>query len=185
MIETSGSPLYLSLWRLHQVSFEAPACEGIRRERVFLIGDFSSSAEFFVTIAVFAFLYSLMATIVYIFFQNKYHENNRGPLIVRRMISHAVTASFLFLGLHFSLCVPYLLHVFRTLWWQWCSPSCGWSAPLLGPRLCLRSKWPLILMRSSSSSLRAKSRPTSVALCMDHAGLDSTPQWYVHKMNKG
>ena len=64
------------------MSFEAPACEGIRQERVSLIGDYSSSAEFFVTIAVFAFLYSLMATIVYIYFQNKYHENNRGPLIV-------------------------------------------------------------------------------------------------------
>lgn len=73
----------LSLYvRLYQVSFEAPACEGIRRERVFLMGDYSSSAEFFVTIAVFAFLYSLMATVVYIFFQNKYRENNRGPLIV-------------------------------------------------------------------------------------------------------
>lgn len=68
--------------RLYQVSFEAPVCEGIRRERVFLTGDYSSSAEFFVTIAVFAFLYSLVATIVYIFFQNKYRENNRGPLIV-------------------------------------------------------------------------------------------------------
>uniref|UniRef100_A0A4W6D4H7 Synaptoporin n=1 Tax=Lates calcarifer TaxID=8187 RepID=A0A4W6D4H7_LATCA len=68
--------------RLYQVSFEAPVCEGMRRERVFLIGDYSSSAEFFVTIAVFAFLYSLMATVVYIFFQNKYRDNNRGPLIV-------------------------------------------------------------------------------------------------------
>lgn len=68
--------------RLYQMSFEAPMCEGMRRERVFLIGDYSSSAEFFVTIAVFAFLYSLTATIVYIFFQNKYRENSRGPLIV-------------------------------------------------------------------------------------------------------
>lgn len=68
--------------RLYQVSFEAPICEATRRERLFLIGDYSSSAEFFVTIAVFAFLYSLGATIVYIFFQNKYRENNRGPLIV-------------------------------------------------------------------------------------------------------
>lgn len=70
--------------RLYQVSFEAPACEGISTDRVFLSGDYSSSAEFFVTIAVFAFLYSLAATIVYIFFQNKYHENIRGPLIVSR-----------------------------------------------------------------------------------------------------
>uniref|UniRef100_A0A4W5K1H8 MARVEL domain-containing protein n=1 Tax=Hucho hucho TaxID=62062 RepID=A0A4W5K1H8_9TELE len=68
-------------FRLHQVSFEAPLCEGRRRERLFLIGDYTSSAEFFVTIAVFAFLYSFMATIVYIFFQKKYRENNRGPLI--------------------------------------------------------------------------------------------------------
>ncbi|XP_068598441.1 synaptoporin-like [Brachionichthys hirsutus] len=68
-------------FRLHQVSFEAPVCEGIRREPVFLVGDYSSSAEFFVTIAVFAFLYSLFATVVYVFFQNKYRENSRGPLI--------------------------------------------------------------------------------------------------------
>lgn len=74
--------------RLYQVSFEAPVCEGMRRERVFLIGDYSSSAEFFVTIAVFAFLYSLMATVVYIFFQNKYRDNNRGPLIVSTVASH-------------------------------------------------------------------------------------------------
>lgn len=77
----SNSNLSLCL-RLYQVSFEAPVCEGIRTERVSLAGDYSSSAEFFVTIAVFAFLYSLVATVVYIFLQNKYRENNRGPLIV-------------------------------------------------------------------------------------------------------
>ncbi|KAM8914733.1 synaptoporin isoform 2-T2 [Spinachia spinachia] len=81
-------------FRLHQVSFEAPVCEGIREERVFLIGDYSSSAEFFVTIAVFAFLYSLMATIVYIFFRNKYRENSRGPLI-----DFVVTVVFSFMWL--------------------------------------------------------------------------------------
>uniref|UniRef100_A0A8D0DVC5 Synaptoporin n=1 Tax=Salvator merianae TaxID=96440 RepID=A0A8D0DVC5_SALMN len=68
-------------FRLYQVNFDVPTCEG-KREKLSLIGDFSSSAEFFVTIAVFAFLYSLAATVVYIFFQNKYRENNRGPLIV-------------------------------------------------------------------------------------------------------
>ncbi|XP_062325953.1 synaptoporin isoform X2 [Osmerus eperlanus] len=81
-------------FRLHQVWFEAPLCEGMRRERLFLIGDFSSSAEFFVTIAVFSFLYSLMATVVYIFFQNKYRENNRGPLI-----DFVVTVVFSFMWL--------------------------------------------------------------------------------------
>ncbi|KAF6731726.1 Synaptoporin [Oryzias melastigma] len=68
-------------FRLYQVSFEAPVCEATRRERVFLTGDYSSSAEFFVTISVFAFLYSLMATTVYVFFLNKYRENTRGPFI--------------------------------------------------------------------------------------------------------
>ncbi|VTJ62068.1 Hypothetical predicted protein, partial [Marmota monax] len=67
---------------LHQVTFEVPTCEGKERQKLALIGDSSSSAEFFVTVAVFAFLYSLAATVVYIFFQNKYRENNRGPLIV-------------------------------------------------------------------------------------------------------
>ncbi|XP_024293835.1 synaptoporin-like [Oncorhynchus tshawytscha] len=81
-------------FRLHQVSFEAPLCDGRRRESLFLIGDYSSSAEFFVTIAVFAFLYSLMATVVYIFFQNKYRENNRGPLI-----DFIVTVVFAFMWL--------------------------------------------------------------------------------------
>ncbi|OXB66209.1 hypothetical protein ASZ78_000634 [Callipepla squamata] len=80
--------------RLHQVNFDAPTCEGKRRETLSLIGDFSSSAEFFVTIAVFAFLYSLAATVVYIFFQNKYRENNRGPLI-----DFIVTVVFSFLWL--------------------------------------------------------------------------------------
>ncbi|XP_073425883.1 synaptoporin isoform X1 [Dendrobates tinctorius] len=68
-------------FRLHQVNFDVPTCQGKRKENLSLIGDFSSSAEFFVTIAVFAFLYSLAATVVYIFYQNKYRENNRGPLI--------------------------------------------------------------------------------------------------------
>ncbi|XP_044881441.1 synaptoporin [Mauremys mutica] len=81
-------------FRLHQVNFDAPTCEGKRRETLSLIGDFSSSAEFFVTIAVFAFLYSLAATVVYIFFQNKYRENNRGPLI-----DFIVTVVFSFLWL--------------------------------------------------------------------------------------
>ncbi|XP_051956877.1 synaptoporin [Xyrauchen texanus] len=81
-------------FRLNRVEFYVPMCEGRRQERLYLIGDFSSSAEFFVTIAVFAFLYSLLATVVYIFFQNKYRENNRGPLI-----DFVVTVVFSFMWL--------------------------------------------------------------------------------------
>ncbi|XP_061469955.1 synaptophysin isoform X1 [Rhineura floridana] len=80
-------------FRLHQVYFEAPTCKG-NKDKIFLIGDYSSSAEFFVTIAVFAFLYSLAAIVVYIFMQDKYRENNKGP-----MIDFIVTAVFAFMWL--------------------------------------------------------------------------------------
>uniref|UniRef100_A0A3B3D7D2 Synaptoporin b n=1 Tax=Oryzias melastigma TaxID=30732 RepID=A0A3B3D7D2_ORYME len=66
-------------FRLHQVHFKAPLCDGNSEEVVFLDGDFSTAAEFFLTVGVFAFLYSLLATVVYIFYQNKYLKNNRGP----------------------------------------------------------------------------------------------------------
>lgn len=50
------------------------------------MGDYSSSAEFFVTIGVFAFLYSMAALSIYIFAFEKYRENNKGPLIVSLFI---------------------------------------------------------------------------------------------------
>ncbi|KAG8447824.1 hypothetical protein GDO86_015070 [Hymenochirus boettgeri] len=80
-------------FRLHQEYFEAPTCRG-SSNKVFLVGDYSSSAEFFVTIAVFAFLYSFGALLTYIFMQNKYRENNKGP-----MIDCIVTAVFTFMWL--------------------------------------------------------------------------------------
>ncbi|KAG9340305.1 hypothetical protein JZ751_021752 [Albula glossodonta] len=80
-------------FRLHQVYFDAPTCEG-GQERLFLLGDYSSSAEFFVTIGVFAFLYSMAALVVYVFFFEKYRENNKGPLI-----DFGVTCVFTFMWL--------------------------------------------------------------------------------------
>ncbi|XP_059924913.1 synaptoporin b [Gadus macrocephalus] len=68
-------------FRLQQVHFQAPLCEKNRQETLFLSGDSSPSAQFYLTVGVLAFLYSLLATIVYIFYQNKYRENNRGPLV--------------------------------------------------------------------------------------------------------
>ncbi|XP_004086218.1 synaptoporin [Oryzias latipes] len=68
-------------FRLHQVHFKAPSCEDSSGEVVFLNGDFSTAAQFFLTVGVLAFLYSLLATVVYIFYQNKYLKNNRGPLV--------------------------------------------------------------------------------------------------------
>lgn len=69
-------------FRLHQVYFDAPTCRGGVTERLFLVGDYSSSAEFFVTIGVFSFLYSMAALSIYVFAFEKYRENNKGPMIV-------------------------------------------------------------------------------------------------------
>uniref|UniRef100_A0A8C1UYB9 Synaptophysin b n=1 Tax=Cyprinus carpio TaxID=7962 RepID=A0A8C1UYB9_CYPCA len=65
-------------FRLHQVWFDAPTCKGPEPERLFLVGNNSSSAEFFVTIGVFSFLYTMAAISVYIFLMEKYREGNKG-----------------------------------------------------------------------------------------------------------
>ncbi|XP_028850534.1 synaptophysin a [Denticeps clupeoides] len=81
-------------FRLHQVYYDAPTCKGEKTERLFLVGDYSSSAEFFVTIGVFAFLYSMAALSVYVFALEKYRENHKGPLI-----DFGVTCVFTFMWL--------------------------------------------------------------------------------------
>ncbi|XP_045239576.1 synaptophysin isoform X1 [Macaca fascicularis] len=92
-IPTLTFPCQLCDFRLHQVYFDAPTCRG-GTTKVFLVGDYSSSAEFFVTVAVFAFLYSMGALATYIFLQNKYRENNKGP-----MLDFLATAVFAFMWL--------------------------------------------------------------------------------------
>uniref|UniRef100_A0A665V232 Synaptoporin-like n=1 Tax=Echeneis naucrates TaxID=173247 RepID=A0A665V232_ECHNA len=91
--------LLLPSCRLQQVHFKASLCEAKREEIIFLDGDFSSAAQFFVTVGVSAFLYSLLATIVYVFYQNKYLKNNRGPLV-----DFIVTIIFSFMWLASSCC---------------------------------------------------------------------------------
>ncbi|KPP78632.1 synaptophysin-like, partial [Scleropages formosus] len=81
-------------FRLHQVYFDAPTCKGGKPERLFLVGDYSSSAEFFVTIGVFSFLYSMAALAVYLFFLERYRENNKGA-----QIDFGVTCVFTFMWL--------------------------------------------------------------------------------------
>ncbi|XP_029008025.1 synaptoporin b [Betta splendens] len=68
-------------FRLQQVHFRAPLCEARREEVLFLDQDASAAAQYFVSVGVFAFLYSLLATVVYVFYQDKYLRNNRGPLV--------------------------------------------------------------------------------------------------------
>lgn len=76
------SPFLFLSSRLQEVYFKAPLCDEKRDEILFLDGDFSTAARFFLTVGVFAFLYCLLATIVYVFYQHKYLKNNRGPLVV-------------------------------------------------------------------------------------------------------
>ncbi|XP_035488358.1 synaptoporin b [Scophthalmus maximus] len=86
-------------FRLQQMHFKATLCEAKRDEVLFLDGDFSSAAQFFVTVGVFAFLYSLLATVVYVFYQNKYLQNNRGPFV-----DFVVTVIFSIMWLVSSCC---------------------------------------------------------------------------------
>ncbi|XP_060788016.1 synaptophysin-like protein 2b [Neoarius graeffei] len=83
-------------FRLSQSEFDVPTCEVNRTEteKYHLIGDHSSSAQFFVAVGVLAFLYCTSILVVYVGYQQVYRESNRGPVI-----DLIVTAIFTFLWL--------------------------------------------------------------------------------------
>ncbi|NXR73815.1 SYPL2 protein, partial [Pycnonotus jocosus] len=66
--------------RLYQVSFTMQPCnEGSEPLTLYLVGDFSAPAEFFVTLGVFSFLYSMAALVLYLRFHSLYTENTKLP----------------------------------------------------------------------------------------------------------
>ncbi|XP_069852353.1 synaptophysin-like protein 1 [Dipodomys merriami] len=71
-------------FRLNQASFQSPpnvnVCNIDWKSHV-LIGDYSSSAQFFVTFAVFVFLYCIAALLLYIGYTNIYRDSRKLPMI--------------------------------------------------------------------------------------------------------
>ncbi|KFZ50761.1 Synaptophysin-like 2, partial [Antrostomus carolinensis] len=70
--------------RLYQIPFEMPNCEEESEPHTLhLVGDFSAPAEFFVTLGVFSFLYTMAALVLYLRFHSLYTENKKLPSAVR------------------------------------------------------------------------------------------------------
>ncbi|XP_051020403.1 synaptophysin-like protein 1 [Acomys russatus] len=71
-------------FRLNQASFHNSAKDNVCNttwSSQFLIGDYSSSAQFYVTFAVFVFLYCTAALLLYVGYTNLYRESRKLPLI--------------------------------------------------------------------------------------------------------
>ncbi|XP_030077754.1 synaptophysin-like protein 2 [Microcaecilia unicolor] len=81
-------------FRLYQQRYEMPLCEEAGKRILHLSGDFSSSAEFFVTMGVFAFLYTMAALGLYLCFHDLYTKNRNLPIV-----DFCVTGAFTFLWL--------------------------------------------------------------------------------------
>lgn len=70
-------------YRLNRVEYEMPLCdEDSATKTMHLLGDFSAPAEFFVTLGIFSFFYTMAALVLYLRFHLLYTENQRFPLVV-------------------------------------------------------------------------------------------------------
>ncbi|KAF5901514.1 synaptophysin-like protein 1, partial [Clarias magur] len=70
-------------FRLNAQKFDVPKCNTSKTGEMIpyhLIGDFSSSAQFFVGVGVLGFLYCTIILVVYVGYQHMYRESNRGPV---------------------------------------------------------------------------------------------------------
>ncbi|KAJ1063640.1 hypothetical protein K5549_000137 [Capra hircus] len=82
-------------FRLNRVQYEMPLCDDESTSKTMhLMGDFSAPAEFFVTLGIFSFFYTIAALVIYLRFHKLYTENRRFPLV-----DFCVTVSFTFFWL--------------------------------------------------------------------------------------
>ncbi|XP_038863721.1 synaptophysin-like protein 2 [Salvelinus namaycush] len=82
-------------FRLMVHPYSVPSCMNDSSTiQLYLTGDYSSSAEFYVCIGVFAFLYSIASLVIYLGYQHVYRQTSRGPIV-----DLLVTAAFTFLWL--------------------------------------------------------------------------------------
>ncbi|XP_029357938.1 synaptophysin-like protein 2a [Echeneis naucrates] len=88
------APVFSYPFRLSAHPFTIQFCNGSASNLTYLQGDFSSSAEFFVCVGVFGFLYCTATLILYLGYQSVYRQTTRGPFI-----DLVVTAAFAFLWL--------------------------------------------------------------------------------------
>ncbi|KAM9389134.1 synaptophysin-like protein 1 [Phaethornis superciliosus] len=82
VVNKTVSAAFAYPFRLHTAVFNAtdPKCCGGTWTDVSLVGDFSSSAQFFVTLAVLVFFYCIAALVVYIGYKHVYQQNSKFPL---------------------------------------------------------------------------------------------------------
>ncbi|KAJ8360636.1 hypothetical protein SKAU_G00171610 [Synaphobranchus kaupii] len=82
-------------FRLPSYGYEFPNCTNPDvPEKMLLQNDYSSSAEFFVSIGVLGFLYCTITLVLYLGYQHVYRETSRGPVI-----DLVLTAAFTFMWL--------------------------------------------------------------------------------------
>ncbi|XP_034023402.1 synaptophysin-like protein 2a [Thalassophryne amazonica] len=81
-------------FRLMTRPYQIPSCNVTEPREAYLQGDYSSSAEFFVCVGVFGFLYCIGTLILYLGYQHIYRQTSRGPIV-----DLLVTAAFAFLWL--------------------------------------------------------------------------------------
>lgn len=80
--------------RLQTSKCDVPLCNGSLSSTIFLQGDYSSSAEFFVCVGVFGFLYCTATLVLYLGYQSVYRQNTRGPIIVSTRLHSKMFSDF-------------------------------------------------------------------------------------------